>query len=368
MKKLDLYILKKLLSTFLFVVMILLAVITVVDIAENIDKYAENNLPVFSIIKYYASFMPWIGGLITPITTFIATVFVTAKMATHTEIIAMLSSGMSFKRLMVPYLIGACLIAGASFVLNGWIIPQSNKAMIAFKVQYLKGNYSFDQRDFHVQEGPDTYLYMRSYNNESNTGYSFTIEKIRDNQLVEKLSAQTIQWDPYKKKWELKDWVRVRTGLIFDSLTNTTSTETFREVGSAPLDTALSISPEEFRNDYRKFDGMTITELDKYINTLVSRGASGIDVYRVEKYTRYAQPFTILILTFMGVIVSSRKSRGGTGYQIALGFLLSFIFILFFVMFRTFAEAGALPPAISVWVPSFIFGALSLLMYKYVPR
>jgi lipopolysaccharide export system permease protein len=134
------------------------------------------------------------------------------------------------------------------------------------------------------------------------------------------------------------------------------------------MDTALVIEPKEFESDYRKFDGMTLNELNNYIRTLRARGSTGIEVYEVEKFTRYTSPFTIYILVFMGVIVSSRKSRGGTGIQIALGFLLSFIFILFYTLFRTFAETGALPPPISVWIPNVIFGIISLSMYKFVPR
>src|SRR5690606_22630055 len=134
------------------------------------------------------------------------------------------------------------------------------------------------------------------------------------------------------------------------------------------IDSALGIHPMEFESDYREFGGMMINELDDYIKTLRDRGSIGIEAYQVERDTRYASPFTIFILVFMGVIVSSRKSRGGTGLQIALGFALSFLFILFFTLFRTFAEAGSTPPIISVWIPNILFAIISLVMYKYVPR
>lgn len=134
------------------------------------------------------------------------------------------------------------------------------------------------------------------------------------------------------------------------------------------MDTTLVIHPKEFESDYRKYDGMTIGELDDYIDTLRERGSTGIEMYEVEKFTRYSSPFSIFILVFMGAIVSSRKSRGGTGLQIALGFALSFVFIIFFTLFRTFAENGALPPQISVWIPNITFSIITVLMYKYVPR
>lgn len=391
-KLLDRYILKQFLSTYVFVVALLLAVITVIDLTEKTEKYAKANLSVMEIMGYYGDFLPWIAGLITPITVFIATVYVTAKMAGHTEIVAILSSGVSFRRLLLPYFIGASLIGGVSFWLNGWIIPNSNKSRLAFEMEYLKPKTSASHRNIHMQVSKNTFLYLQSYNSNSDRGYQFTLEKFKDRKLIEKLTAKRIEWDTIKNKWTLYDWEIVKVGEIFEPTslkadsTGVDSTALQKDAlapalldtqisrddvsikKSSTLDTTLAIHPNEFDNDYRKYDGLTLTELNKYIKTLKSRGSAGIDVYEVEKYTRFASPFSIFILTFMGVIVSSRKSRGGTGSQIALGFALSFIFILFFMMFRTFAEAGTLPPAISVWIPAIIFGAISGVMYRYVPR
>lgn len=385
MKLLDRYILRQFLSTYVFVVALLLAVITVIDLTEKTDKYAKAQLGFIDILEYYGNFLPWIAGLITPITVFIATVYVTAKMAGHTEIVAILSSGVSFRRLLLPYFIGAALIAGVSFWLNGWIIPNSNKSRLAFELEYLKPKTNSSFRNIHMQVSKNVFLYLQSYNSNSDKGYQFTLERFKNRKLIEKLTAKRIEWDTTKNKWTLYDWEVAQINDIFeptslttdttqsaDSLTNPPlNTKVAKEElksGKAPLDTTLAIHPNEFDNDYRKYDGLTLTELNKYIKTLKSRGSAGIDVYEVEKYTRFASPFSIFILTFMGVIVSSRKSRGGTGAQIALGFALSFVFILFFMMFRTFAEAGSLPPAISVWIPAIIFGAISGVMYRYVPR
>lgn len=353
-------------------VLILLAVITVIDLTEKMDKYAKANLGGMEILGYYLDFIPWIGSLVTPITIFIATVYVCARMAGHTEVIAILSSGVSFKRMLLPYFIGAFIVAAISFVLSGWIIPNSNKSRLAFEVQYLKNKYYFDKQNIHIQVAPNTYLYMKSYNNTNETGYQFTLEKFQDNKLIEKLTAHRIEWDTAKQKWTLRDWRIKRVEGIFDknqAMPTAVRTETKEQVYSGTtLDTALVIHPKEFESDYRKYDGMTLNELGHYIRTLRARGSTGIEVYEVEKYTRYSAPFTIFILVFMGVIVSARKSRGGTGLQIALGFLLSFVFILFFTLFRTFAENGSMPPQISVWIPNLVFAVISLVMYKYVPR
>ncbi len=378
MKLLDWYILKRFLSTFFFVVLILLSVVTVIDLTEKMDKFAKAQLKASQIAMYYLDFVPWIGSLITPITIFIATVYVCARMAGHTEIVAILSSGVSFRRFLVPLFIGAAVVAAISFVLNGWIIPDSNKSRLAFELQYIKNKYYFDQRNIHMQVAPDTYLYMQSYNNNNQTGYHFTLEKFEDNRLIEKLYAKRIEWDSTTQKWKLRNWTIRKIDAIFE---NTSAPEKLIDhAGSSQVtfadsltsgdatDTTLVIHPKEFENDYRKYDGLTLNELNDYIRTLRERGSTGVEVYEVEKYTRYSAPVTIFILVFMGAIVSSRKSRGGTGVQIALGFLLSFIFILFFTLFRTFAESGSLPPAVSVWIPNLIFGVISIAMYKYVPR
>lgn len=378
MKLIDKYILKRFLSTFFFVVLILLAIICVIDLTEKMDKYTKNALSAGQILNYYLDFLPWVGGLVTPITVFIATVYVCARMAGHTEVIAILSSGVSFRRFLLPYFMGAAFIAGLSFWFNGWLIPNSNKDRLAFELQYLKNKFYFDKRNIHIQVAPDVYLYMNTYNNSTNTGYNFTLERFENLRLVEKLTANRIEWDSTKQKWTMHDWQVRKVDGIFEPTSITDSTD------SAPAgqpsvvsnvtqkgvtaDTTLVITPKEFESDYRKFDGMTISELDEYIDTLRARGSTGVEMYEVELHTRYSSPFTIFILTFMGVIVSARKSRGGTGVQIALGFALSFLFILFFILFRTFAENGSTPPQISVWIPNIIFGIISGIMYKYVPR
>jgi lipopolysaccharide export system permease protein len=384
MKLIDKYILKQFLSTFFFVVLILLSVVSIIDMTDKMDKFAKAGLKGIDILGYYADYLPWIGSLITPITIFIATVYVCARMAGRTEIIAILSSGVSFRRMLVPYFIGAFVVALISFILNGWIIPNSNKSRLAFEVQYLKGKFYYDKRNIHIQVAPDIYLYLQSYNNTSNTGYHFTMERFDNNKLVEKFTGNRIEWDSVIQKWHVRDYKIKRVDAIFETTRAKSSASRFKGTGKGTkekivngkvleeegltIDTALVIHPKEFESDYRKHDGMTMGELDNYINTLKARGSAGVELYQVEKYTRYAYPFTVFILVFMGVIVSSRKSRGGTGVQIAIGFVLSFLFILFFTLFRTFAENGQWPPQISVWVPNIIFGTLSLIMYKYVPR
>lgn len=388
MKLLDRYIIKKILSTFFFVVLILSAIIVVIDITEKMDKFAKNDLGGAMVFGYYLDFIPWIAGLLTPITAFIAIVYVTSRMAAHTEIIAILSSGISFKRLMFPYFLSALVIAIMSFVLNGWIIPQSNRDRLNFEVRYFQNKVYYEHRNVHMQVEPNVYLYMQSYNNQGNTGYQFTLEKIENDKLIEKLSSENIVWDSVKRKWTLQYWKLKKVDSLFQPMGKQTSefTDTPGSIRAKPqfqttankllqltargekMDTALAISPNDFKNEDREFDGMTINELDQHIAKMKFRGSTGVQTYEVEKHIRYASPFTIFVLAFMGMIVSARKSRGGTGFQIALGFLLSFVFILFFTMTRTFAETGSMAPILAAWLPNLSFAIISAFMYKYVPR
>lgn len=364
MKILDRYILKKVLSTFFFVVLMLTAIILVIDVTEKMDKFSRNNLPFTTILGYYRDFLPWIAGLLTPITIFISIVFVTSRLAAHTEIIAILSGGTSFKRLLMPYFIAATIIAGISFVLNGWVIPRSNRSRVAFELRYFENKVMYDKRNVHMQLAPDVYMFLQNYNNQSNTGYLFTLEKFDSNRLVRKLSADNIAWDSVRNKWILRNWNQKSIDSMFTSNLHGRSLST----KGMELDTVLAITPKDFENESRQYDGMTINELRSHIDKMQFRGMTGVENYQTELYIRFSSPFTTFILVFMGVIVSSRKARGGTGFQIALGFFLSFVFILFFMLSRTFAEAGSLSPFLAAWIPNLIFAGISFFMYKYVPR
>lgn len=357
MKLIDKYILKKFISTFVFTVVIIVSVVIVVDITEKTDKFADNGATTAQVIGYYANYIPWMANFITPLTTFIATVFITAQMAGRTEIVAILSSGISFRRMLRPYLVGAALIAVASFYLNGWVLPKSNKVKNEFEMEYLKKRDNTTLTNIHIQVAPETYLYMRTFNPQSNVGYNFTLEKTLGTRLVEKLSANRISWKDEESKWVLTNWKTHHIDSLREAITE-----------GRTMDTTLNIAPKDFETEYRSFDGMTIKELNEHIKLLKMRGSSNVQVYEVEKYTRFSSPFAVLILTFMGVIVSSRKRRGGAGVQIALGFFLSFLFILFFILGKSYAEAGSTHPALAVWWPNIIFGTISLLMYRFVPR
>jgi lipopolysaccharide export system permease protein len=357
MKILDRYILKKLLTTFLFVVFIIVAIIVVIDVTEKIGDFTKPEVPLGRIFGYYADFIPWIANLISPITVFIATVFVTANMASHTEIISILASGVSFKRMLVPYFGSALIIALVSFYFNGWVIPDANKSRRSFEIEFIEGKYYFSKTDFHVQASPTEYLYLERYDNNRNLGHKFTMERIEDDSLKEKFSANQIEWNDSTQKWKLKRWQR----RVFKEKGEEIS---FGEV----MDSTLVILPKDFQSQHRLWETLTLPELTEKINEISRRGLEGAKIYKVEKYFRYTMPFTVFVLVLIGVIVSSRKSRGGTGLQIAIGFIISFIFIIFVITSRGIAEGGLIPPMIAVWIPNVVFSLVGVFMYKYVPR
>lgn len=357
MKILDRYILGKFLSAFFFVVAILVTIVCVIDLTEKNDEFIKHNLSIGQILGYYMAFIPYIANFITPITVFIATVFVTSKMAGHTEIIAILSSGVSFRRMMLPYLLGAAIIAGLSFALTAYILPNANKKRVAFELTYIKKPFRYTERNIHMKIGQDSYAYLESYNNEADIGYRFTLETIRDNQLSDKLTARRLEWNPDSSRWTLKEWQRREI-------------QDMREVYTqgAQIDTTLALTPKDFGSTYHLQETFTLPELNNYIAELRSRGADNIVVYEIEKYVRFMSPFAAIILTFIGVIMSSRKSRGGSGLMIAIGFLLAFVYILLFVFAKSIAEAKAMSPIIAVWVPNILFTIVGLVLYRTVPR
>jgi len=357
MKILDWYILKKFLKSYLFVVFVIELVVVIIHITEQNENYIRHELSFSQIFGYYMDYIPYIAGMITPITIFITVVFMTSQLAQHSEIIAMLSSGVSFPRLMRPYMMGALIIAMLSFYFGGWVIPNGNKERVAFELQYIKGAYHFAERNIHIKIAPTTLLYLQSYNVGNNVGYKPTLETIEDGVLINKLEASRMEWQKDTEKWKLRTWkMREIKGM-----------EEIFSYGKM-LDTTLQIHPKDFASDYSRFETLTMNELYDYIDQLKLRGADDIEVYEIEKYIRYTSPFAALILTFIGLGVSARKARGGAGFQIALGFLLAFIYIIFFIFSRTSAEAGSIAPIIAIWIPNIIFTIIGVIIYQTVPR
>ncbi|MFO7657055.1 MAG: LptF/LptG family permease [Bacteroidales bacterium] len=356
---LDKYIIKKFLGTFFFAIMLIILIAVVFDFSEKIDDFIEKSAPIHAIIfDYYLSFIPYFAILFMPLFTFVAVIYFTSRMAYNTEIIAILSNGVSFNRLLRPYFISATLIALFSFLLSNFIIPGSTKKMLNFEELYYRNKpATFSKRNVHRQIEPGVIIYLENYNTYNNTGRKFSIEKYEDGKLVSKLLSEHLQWDSTKNKWNIRNYyIRDYVG---DNQIITTGTET---------DTTLKITPEDFSRRDNAIQAMKYKELKQFIATQKMQGSSSVDLALIEKYKRSSLPFSTFILTLIGVSVSSRKVKGGIGMHIGLGLLLSFSYILFMQFSTQFSISGTFSPLIAVWIPNIIFAFIAYVLYRIAPK
>jgi len=333
-------------------------VICMIDVVEKNDDFIKTKPGLYKIlVDYYANFFPYVANMLSPITVFIATVFMTSRLAARTEIIAILGSGISFVRLLVPYIVGSGLVAVGTYFLIGYTIPNSNKRRQAFELVYVKNPFHYDGRNTHIKISPKDYFYVQSYNSDIHEGFNCTIEQIEQTKLLKKLKAEKIFWVDSIHKWRLSN---VR---IFDFASKPNKLTYLKS-----LDTTISIKPKDFESQYMKYETLNNTELGDYIAELKSRGADNSETYIVEQYLRITYPFAIIILTLIGVILSARKSREGVGFQIAVGFALAFVYIIFYITSRTIAQAGSMDPLLACWLPNIIFTFIGIVLYKSVPK
>jgi len=360
LKTVDRYIIRKFLGTFFFSIALILTIAVVFDFAEKIDNFMENDAPVKAIIfDYYLNFIPYFGTLFTPLFVFISVIFFTSKMAVNNEIIAILSSGMSFRRMMWPYLISAIVIATVAFSLTNFVIPRSNLKKMEFEAQYYRPvSRGVVVEHIHRQVFKNVYIYMRTFNPVSKRGQFFTIEKFDDDgRLVSKLSAPSVVFDTDSNKWSAMNYV----------LREINDDEEIISTGQR-IDTTLTISPGDFARTPEIVGTMTYRELEDYIDLLQLQGSDELKLFLIEKHRRFANPFAVFILTFIGVTLSSRKARGGIGMNIGIGLALSFSYILFLQFASQFSLKGTLDPMLAMWIPNVIFIFIAFILYKLAPK
>lgn len=358
MKILDWYILKKFFSTYIFIILVFSGILIVIDLAEKIENFRKPELTAWRIFsEYYIYLIPHFASQLSPLIIFITAVFVTSRLASHTEIVAILSSGISFLRILKPYVIGAALIGLMIFYLYGYLVPHTNKKRHDFENRYVREKFIFKDRNIHKQLAPNVFAYIETYDNPTKTGYRFTLEKIKGKDLAAKIEAPRIIWNEKKQKWSLESY-RLRT---FEK------GEEQMKFG-ASLDTTLAITPKDFESKHLQNEQLTITELNEIINEMKLRGEANVENFIVERYLRYAYPFSIIILTIIGVIISARKVRGGTGKQIAIGFALAILYVFLIIVFKNFAQKEGFPPILAVWLPNIIFSWIGLYLYFKLPK
>ena len=358
-KVLDIYLTKKFLGTFLFALVLILGIAVIFDFAEKIDDFLERDAPRHAIIfDYYLNFIPYFATLFSPLFTFITVIFFTSKMAYNTEIIVILSNGISFRRMMVPYFTSAFIIALFSFVLTNFVIPHSNIKRMDFEDKYYKPRTNFATRDFHRQVFPNVFAYMETYNTSSQVGRNFSLERFNNRgELESKLVSYYVKWDSVSNKWSARQYY------IRDIIDGKEYLRTGRRI-----DTTLSITPEDFARKPTFVETMNYGELNKQIELMKLQGSDEIKLLQNERQKRISNPFSVLILTLIGVSVSSRKVRGGIGMQIGIGLALSFTYIFLMQFATQFSLKGNLQPALAMWLPNIIYLVIGLYLYLRAPK
>lgn len=359
MKILDSYILKKYLGTFLYLVFGLCLIICVIDYSEKKDDFLGAGLSNLKVITgYYAHFIPYLANFLSPLMVFISTILVTARLASHTEIIAMLAGGVSFKRILLTYTMGAVFIASITFYLIGWVIPMSNAKRIDFELTYLNDSEDRETSNVHLKSNDSTYFYIQHYNDALKTGYNFTLEIMDGKECVYRLKASRVEWDSTSKEWKC---------INFSERSYRNGKETYQLIKEEKK-MKLDVNPEDFGPNYFAQQTMTIPQLKRYIEKEKIKGTGNLNTYYMEYYERFAYPFAILILTCMGVIVSARKSRDGIAKQLVIGFILCFVYYGFLQLGRNFTQSDDLHPLVSAWIPNTAFLFAGLILYRTIPK
>jgi len=348
---LDRYIIRKFLGTYIFAIVLILAITIMFDINEKLDAFLKAPLKA-TVFDYFVNFLPYFANQFSPLFTFIAVIFFTSKLASNSEIIAMLSTGMSFRRLLRPYLVSATVIAVATYLLSAYVIPPANVKRINYTNTYVKNKSIVQGNNIMLQIAPGEIAYMTTYNRTTKTGYRFSLETYRDKQLVSRLTANSIKWDTLYN-WQVCDYTIRRFH------------ERREEIQQGKvLDTVIPFEPRDFliaKNDHEK---LTTPELSEYIDRQKARGVANIKDFEIEYHRRFAMTAAAFILTVIGMSLSSRKVKGGMGLNIGIGLVLSFSYILFMTVTSSFAVSGLTSPLVAMWIPNLIYLIIAIILYR----
>lgn len=350
-KHFDIYIIKKFLGTYVFSILLLLAIVVMFDINEKLDAVLTAPWKE-TVFDYFMNFLPYFANQFSPLFTFIAVIFFTSKLADNSEIIAMLSSGISYKRLMLPYLVSATIIASFSFVLSAYVIPPANIKRINYTNKWVKNKSVEYGSNIQLQVSPGVIAYLSRYDNRTKTGYRFSLEKFDNKTLKSRLTAQSIKYDTLNR-WVLQDY-SIRN---FENLRETISYGTKK-------DTILNMEPKDFLISKNDQEVLTLPQLKSYIERQKDRGVANIKNFEIEMHKRYAMTAAAFILTIIGLTLSSKKVKGGMGVNIGIGLVLSFTYILFTTITSTFAISGYTSPMVAMWIPNIVYTIIAIYLYR----
>lgn len=358
LKKIDYYIIKKFLGTYALSIVLVISIAIVIDITEKMDDFYREGLDMKTIIfDYYLYFIPYYINLFSSLFTFIAVIFVTSKLAYNSEIIAMLAGGISFKRIVVPYMISAALIAVFTFYISSELIPPSIRERLKFEATYINHEV-FEESANHKQLklSNNEIVYVERFNLKKNVGYRFSYDKFDGKRLIQRITANRIEYDSlYHWKaiyYNKRDFIGLK--------------EEFSKGDTLSLQ--LNMIPKDYAEVIKEYEQLTNSQLNQYIDEKQERGIGGLGAYQLELYKRFANPFASFILTIIGVSIASRKVRGGTGFHIFFGLLLSVTYMLFNLTSISFTVKGGFPPLLSVWLPNILYLGIGIYLYKKAPK
>ncbi|MBR5037484.1 MAG: LptF/LptG family permease [Prevotella sp.] len=360
-KILDWYIIRKFIGTYIFAIALIISISIVFDINENLAKFTQYHAPLRAIVfDYYANFIPYFANLFSPLFVFIAVIFFTSKLAGNSEIISMLAAGVSFKRLMRPYMISAALISLMTFYLGSYVIPKGTVIRQNFETLYKNKKKNTSAENVQLQVGKGVIAYIQHYDNTMKRGYGFCLDKFENKKLVSHMTAQEIQYDTIsdsKYHWKATTWrIRELKGLR-EKITN-----------GAKLDTLIMMEPTDLVFSKGQQETFTSPQLREYINKQIDRGSGNVVQYEVEYHKRIASSFASFILTTIGVSLSSRKRKGGMGLYLGIGLALSFGYIMLQTVSSTFAINANTPPMLAAWLPNIIFAFIAYFCYRKAPN
>ncbi len=361
-KRIDLYLIGKFLGTYFFSILLIISIAVVFDFNENVDKFTTNHAPLDKIlIDYYLNFIPYYSNLFSALFVFLSVIFFTTKLADNSEIIAMISSGMSIGRLLRPYMISSAIIAALSFYLGSEVIPRGSVVRLAFENQYKKSKKNPTYAD-NVQLQVDTGViaFMEHFDGLSKTGMHFSLDKFENKKLVSHLTARTVEYDTLsdvRYHWTLKNvTIRDLRGMKEEITYHT------------KIDSIIVMEPRDFLFIRNQQETMTNSELKYYIDKQRNRGSGNLKIFEVEYHKRYASPLAAFILSAMGMTLSCRKRKGGMGVSLGVGLALSATYILLQTISATFSTNAGLPPALAAWIPNILFFFIALYLYIKAPK
>lgn len=357
-KIIDSYLLRKMLGSVFFSISLLMIIVIVFDVSENIQRFLSHNIPAKEVIfGYYFNFIPYFINLFIPLFTFISVIWFTSKLSSRNEIISIFDSGISFNRMLVPYVTGAVIIMILSLILANFIVPNTNRKLNDFKYKYFGRRYIATTYQ-HVKNSKDSYVFVERWDKVEDKGYGFTYEEFVGNAIQKKISAQSIDYEEERGVWHLHHYTRREIGKNGEEYI----------VTGEEMDTVLNIRPMNLYQDAFVSETMSYTELRQFIKEEKMRGSSLLANYQIEQHKRLANPMGILIMTLLGLSVSCRKSTRGVGVHIFVGMGLAFTFIFLQQISTVFSVSGGLPPVLGTWLPNLIYLAITIVMLRMTPK